>query len=356
MSIKVVIKPLEPNIPGQAQMRIKNWGAEINNLEFKVQGNQDKGYLNGARGEWSNSEFWFTLSAVEQDSEGLLIAIGADLLDPLLENIGGAYIVTMRNSAGEEQQGRLKITGQLLPSTALGSSKAHQASGGLATPLAPPVQETIAEPELELALDSDALEIEPALVEVVAEPEPVIPAAQQLAPANKKGSGKIMLIVIVLLLLLIALAGAAWWFLQQKPALPGGSAVASSPVAASPAIEKESSAGVCALASMQKEDELIFIQNCLRESNDSNALLAVIQQAKANNHCGIAQRLYANRAQSGDAVIALAYAKEYDPQFFAANDCFKEANTETAVYWYETVLLNEPNNTEAAQRLEELVQ
>ena len=133
MSIKVVIKPLEPNIPGQAQMRIKNWDAEPSGLEFKVQRNQDMGYLNGTSSQWSNSEYWFKLISVTQDAEGLLIHIGADLLDPLLENINANYAVTLRNAQGAASNGRLKVNAGILPSSALGGSKAHEASGVLAT-------------------------------------------------------------------------------------------------------------------------------------------------------------------------------------------------------------------------------
>lgn len=121
-----------------------------------------------------------------------------------------------------------------------------------------------------------------------------------------------------------------------------------------PAVEPVSANSGCALASMGTVDELQFVQSCLQETQDSNTLLAVIQHAKANNHCGIAQRLYANRAQSGDNQIALAYAQEYDPQFYKDNTCFKAADTETALYWYETVLISDPNNAQAMQRAEEL--
>lgn len=342
MSIKVVIKPLEPNIPGQAHMRIKSWDDAATGLEFKVQRNQDMGYLNGAKGKWSNSEYWFELTAVEEDSEGLLISIGPDLLDPLLENVGGAYIVTMRNSNGYKDDGRLKIAAHLLSSTALGGSKVHQASGALETPVA----HVVAEPEL----IAEPEPIPEPIIEPEVEPEPTPEPVQPLpVVADKKSNSKKTLIILLVLLLVLALAGAAWWFYQQKGA--GVSTALGGAVAG-----LSSDSGPCAVANMHADNELQFIQSCLQEAKDSNALLEVIQQAKANDHCGIAQRLYANRAQSGDTVIALAYAKEYDPKFFSANSCFTEANTETAVYWYETVLLNEPDNIEAAQRLEELDQ
>lgn len=361
MRINVRLDSLAPNIPGQAQMSIKNWSGEVSGLKFTVQRHQDLGYLNGVQHDWSNSEYWFQLSSVEQDGEFLRVNIGADLLDPLLEDINANYRITLRNNDGVNQSGTLKIASSLLPSSALGSSQAHQASGHLSSPVSASVPEPQAEPqpEPEFSLDLPAEEPEPQIVveeqTPVAAAEPVVSAPPAPSPQASNSSSKRVLIIILLVLLLLAIAGAAWWFLQKKDSVTSPVAVVeqSAAGASSPA---PVAAGVCSLASMQAHDELTFIQNCLQESNDSQALLEVIGQAKANSHCGIAQRLYANRAQSGDALIALAYAKEYDPEFFVANDCFKEANTETAVYWYETVLLNQPDNAEAAQRLEGLVQ
>lgn len=357
MRINVRLDSLAPNIPGQAQMSIKNWSGEVSGLKFTVQRHQDLGYLNGVQHDWSNSEYWFQLSSVEQDGEFLRVNIGADLLDPLLEDINANYRITLRNNDGVNQSGTLKIASSLLPSSALGSSQAHQASGHLSSPVAASVPEP--QPEPEFSLDLPAEESEPQIVveeqTPVAAAEPVVSAPPAPSPQASNSSSKRVLIILLLVLLLLAIAGAVWWFLQKKDTATSPVApVAQTEVGVSPPAAV--AAGVCSLASMQAQDELSFIQNCLQESNDSQALLEVIGQAKANSHCGIAQRLYANRAQSGDALIALAYAKEYDPEFFVANDCFKEANIETAVYWYETVLLNQPDNAEAAQRLEGLVQ
>lgn len=352
MSIRVDIEPLAQNIPGKAQMRIRGWSEETTGLAFKVQRNQDMAYLNGESGAWNSREFWFEIPAAEQDTNGLLIALADDVLDPLLKNINVAYMLFLRNSEGDEASGVAKVSSVLLPSSAGGSKESNQASGLMKTAAATPAAAIKVEPALE-TVQAPAPEPEPEVViepelepELILEPEPepevkVQPALMQAKPAavKKKGFAKIILIV----LLAVLLAAVAWWLYQQKGA-GLGDAIAN----------LGADTGACSVANMQQEDELQFIQSCLQEANDSKALLKVIQQAKANDHCGIAQRLYANRAQSGDTLIALAYAKEYDPKFFSANSCFTEANIETAVYWYETVLLNQPDNTEAVQRLEEL--
>lgn len=100
-------------------------------------------------------------------------------------------------------------------------------------------------------------------------------------------------------------------------------------------------------------DELSFIQGCLKSEPNTDQILEVIQQAKAAKACGIAQRLYANKAQGGNARIAFAYAREYDRQFVQEGGCFS-IDSDNAIYWYEIGLGLDPNNAEARARLEEL--
>ena len=100
-------------------------------------------------------------------------------------------------------------------------------------------------------------------------------------------------------------------------------------------------------------DELSFIQGCLKSEPNTDQILEVIQQAKVAKACGIAQRLYANKAQGGNARIAFAYAREYDRQFVQEGGCFS-VDSDNAIYWYETGLGLDPNNAEARARLEEL--
>lgn len=343
MRINVRLIPLTPNIPGQAQMCIRNWEGAHQGLSFSVQRNQDGNFLDAAQNTWSSSPYWFELGQLDDSAEDVSVSVGADLIDPILENINANYRITVRDSSGAQGIGILKADTSLLPSSALGSSQAHLATGKLASPTPVAEPEPVVEPEPEVIAEPVIEAVEP---EPIPEPEPeVLPepvAPQPVAPAPAKKGGKGILIAIIVLLLLAAIGAAVWWFLNQKPAAPAS--------AETPA------AGACSIESMGTQSETAFLQSCLAESKDSQTMLQVIQQAKANNHCGIAQRLYANRAQSGDNTIALAYAKEYDPKFYKANDCFKEADKSTASYWYETVILNEPTNAEAKQRLEELAQ
>ncbi len=105
---------------------------------------------------------------------------------------------------------------------------------------------------------------------------------------------------------------------------------------------------------MAAQGELEFVQACMKQNPDTGTVLATIAAAIESGHCGVAQRLYANRGRAGDMRIALAYAREYDPQDHHPNACFKEPDAATAAYWYDAVLSIDPENAQARQRFEEL--
>ena len=198
------------------------------------------------------------------------------------------------------------------------------------------VEPVIVEPEI----------TEPEIVEPkdeITDPEPdeaaVLPAPEP-EPAKKKGLNPLFIVLPILALLAILAAGA--WFFMKSNAM------------SAPEIVEDSAASIdmsCSIAGLSSQSELSFVQNCIQQDMSSEQLLAVINGAKEAEQCGVAQRLYANRAQSGDVLIALAYAKEYDPEFHQPNACFTEPDNDTASYWYETVLAVEPDNQQAQQRL-----
>lgn len=327
MGIKVEVLPLDVNTPGQARLRISGWNGASEGLVFCVQSSQSREFLQPAA-QWSNVAHWFTLDAVVrvEEADALETRIGPDLLDPLLAASSNAnFRVELSNpSLGQTDVGMMRFDKSLVASIAGVPGKAPE-------PVAPaPVP--AAEPEPAAA--------EP-LVETAATPEPV-PAAQPStapAPATKNR----WLLPLALLLVLLAVAGGAgwWWFTQQpKPTAEVAEVVA----AEQP----------CTLESMQSQAELAFVQSCMQKAPDSAALLEVITLAKANDKCAVAQRLYANRAQSGDIQIATAYAHEYDPKFHQPSECFKAPDNATAAYWYETILGFDENNALAKQRFEEL--
>lgn len=231
-------------------------------------------------------------------------------------------------------RGVIRLLGNILASSAQGSSSRETDVRQVNDE---PIQETLVQLEQETAIVESVTP--PPLNDTETAPEivteNVIPS--EITPNTEKSAikkSKILPLIILLIALLIIASVAAWFFLQNKDGNGASSANA--------ACEVKSGA-----------DEIAFIQECLKTNPDTKQLLAIINDAKKNNACGVAQRLYANKAQGGNAEIAFTYAKEYDEAFSKGEGCFK-LDKETALYWYETGLNADPNNAEAKQRVAEL--
>ncbi len=345
MSIRVDLLALEPTIPGQARLAVKKWRGASERLEFSIQRNQDQLYLQGDR-HWSNNPFWFQVPRFNQgaDDEVLETPVGPEVVDPLLEGSGSSnFRIELRElDGGLADEGVVRPAQGLLSSIAGGETRALYDGGNLSATPETPAAEIPDLPTLELP--------EPQPAESISvEPEPVVAGPASPEPAAKKRS---LLPLILGLLVLLAIALGLWFWLK-KPAIEAP--VETPPVATEPAAVSEPvAAGPCTLESMASQSELSFVQNCIRQAPDSAALLEIIATAKQAGHCGIAQRLYANRAQAGDVQIAHAYAREYDPEFHQPSTCFAEPDAATAAYWYETILASAPDDAQAQQRFEEL--
>ncbi|CAI8789030.1 Sel1 repeat family protein [Pseudomonas sp. IT-P44] len=341
MPIRVDLLALEPNVPGRACLTVKKWQGGEEQLEFSIQRNQDGFYLQDQQA-WSNNPFWFKVSrfTVAASGEALEAQVGPEVVDPLLEGSANSQfqIELREQSLGHADKGVVRPGVGLLPSTAGGQTRSTYGGADLTAPAAPaPAPEIPEIPELpELILPTAEPEIE---LESVPNEREYTPAP----PPVKKSNKGLLGLALVLVLLLAAAAG--FWFYKRTPA-PAPTVAAAAPAGAD--------AQACTLESMNSLPELTFVQTCIKAAPDSAKLLEIINEAKAGKHCGVAQRLYANRAQAGDALIANAYAREYDPKYLKASECFPVADNATAAYWYETILTQDPNNAEAKQRFEEL--
>lgn len=346
MGIRVDVLPLTVNTPGHAVLRITGWEGASDGLELSLQSSQTHEFLHpGAR--WGNVAHGFKLDALQpvDGAPGLETRIGPELIDPLLEASGTAnFRVELSDpQQGQSDMGMLRINNEVLPST---SGAPQQTPPPLPVPPAPepiaPAPAPVSVPEEPVTI---AVEPEPT-------PEPVINISKPISPAPAKTGNRWLLPLLLVVLLLLA-AGGAWWWFNKQPTAPV-EAPKPEPKTEQPAPPAPTAALPCTLESMQSEGEIPFVQACIQNAPGSAALLEVINQAKASNHCGVAQRLYANRAQGGDIEIASAYAREYDPKYHQPSECFKAPDNATAAYWYETILGFDENNAEAKQRFEEL--
>lgn len=343
MSIYAHIRPTNPPRAGTALLQIRGWEYENYELQFSIQRNQDDHYMRENH-QWGSTLFWFEKSFEKSSEDNCLsCTVGPDILDPLLESPSSAmFYFCLRDTSGNEEGNPLKIFDGLMPSGASGEGVEDAQS--TARTLDPVDIDTV-EPDPEPAEDLTDQE------QVTEPDEPAQLASASTVPTStvmpaKKKPGP--LILLAGLLILAVLAASAWWWFMHNKSTPTTTTAETDPV---PLV---TSAAVCSLEALESDSELAFVQSCIQSNPDSESLLKTIRLARDSGHCGVAQRLYANRAQAGDLLIAHAYAREYDTAHHQPSQCFTAPDDATAAYWYETILAYDPNDTEASQRLKEL--
>ena len=389
------LRPLENHQPGQGKLVIMGWQGPSEGLSLSIQRNQDEQYLQD-QGQWGSQPFKFHLPPLQdEDGKHLAAQVGKQLVDPLLADPHATNLIVLFGPDGNQLgSAPLRLGRGLLPSGASGSSPELNASTALDTPQPPTAApEPAPQPEPKPASEPEAAPVPPveAPASAPAEPEPTPAQPEPEAPPATKG--KRWLWILLAVAILAAIIGAAAWFglaMRDQTAPPAAdeAMVEESLGAEAPeeeSLEEESleeegpeeqnleeqslpeestpdeptptattAAGPCALQRMGEMGELEFIQACTGAGSEAGNMLEVIGEARDNNHCGIARRLYAHQALNGDVDAALAYAREFDPAEHAASACFPEPDIETAIFWYETALAQDPANAEASLRLEEL--
>ncbi|MEJ5062294.1 hypothetical protein WH279_01800 [Erwinia sp. MYb375] len=347
----------QPAAPGTAQLMVRLRGEQaiLSDLTF-ILCNNEQDYLQ-PDGRWGAAQHWFTVAGGYALAGGSGFRLGPTILDPLLANASQVQI-QVKLASGEVRNTTLQLArDELFSSEARGQTGNYSSSSVLPTPepVSPPVAAPVAPP--------------------VVQPAPTAAVSAADKPKGKSTPSRVPLIGIIAgaVLALLLIAAGLWWFLGRDTATPAAadaqqeatSAAAvppasattepsSAPAAGAEKTAETTAASTCTVANLNSQKELDFVQGCVEQKLDSEALLTIIQAAKEAKKCGVAQRLYANRAQGGDSKIAIAYAREYDPESHQPGECFKTADKDTAAYWYETALQAEPDNKQVKQRLEEL--
>lgn len=386
---KIELQPLETNQPGCGQLVIIGWQGTSEGASLDIQRNQDEHFLQND-GAWRSNAFRLHLPALQHTAEGHLSAmVDNKIVDPILESPHATYMVRFYGAdSAQVGRARLRIGQGLMSSGASGTSPDYNASATLDTPpLVSAAPE--AQPSTEPAVaPQPVVEHLPEQEPAPAQPEPVT-AQPEPAPTGKS---RRWLWILLAVLILTAILGATAWFamtmrsqaeppaedsaveerLEEEGAaedetasieapLPNhdsadearGETAPEAPADAEPAPSETAAAvGPCSLQRMSEMGELEFMQTCV--DSEAGNMLEVIGEARDNDHCGIARRLYAHQALNGDVAAALAYAREFDPAQHAPSACFPEPDAETAIFWYETALALDPANAEASLRVEEL--
>ncbi len=342
---------LEGDKPGVAKFLAQKWSGSAD-IDILIQRNQDGYYLSGLN-QWGPEKNWHTVTSMSVENEQLSGLVDEWLVDSLLSQENSVrFLAEIRDKQNQSyiDRGVVNIAETVFPSSALNtqlsiSDETKQntfESDKVASNLVESDDSQPVEPETEeqtIGMENEVI-VEPEMEsEIEVTPTPTITQQEVSASQPTKAKSKLGLIIIIFVILL-TLAGigfAVWYFLfsQDKNSLTS----------------LTQSNSQCNIANVTTDD-LSFIQQCLQSKPDADAVIDVINQAKQANKCNIAQRLYANQSLL-NAKVALLYAKEYDVKFYQDNQCFK-ADKETAIYWYETSLNNDPNNELAKERLAEL--
>lgn len=338
-SLRLFLQPTAT--AGQATLILAGLDPAVGSISLSIKDGENYLQAPTNKHKWGAEKCDFELTNLQAHDKGAMAVVGPEIVDPIVSALASttAFEAVVNVANGGEQPGILVVMGTLLSSAASGDAAKPEVESISPSPQPPaPVEEpapVVVEPEPEP---------EP-------KPEPVVlsAAAAPVTPAPKKSNKGLML--LLLLIVLAAIGAGVWWWLNQPKT---EDAPPPPPPAATEPTETAAPQSACDASQMGTQNDLAFIQACLTEKPDSTQLLQIIQAAKSSGNCSIAQRLYANRSQAGDLVIANAYVKEYDPKFHQASECFAEPNADTAIYWYENILQADPDNAEAKERLAEL--
>ena len=295
-------------------------------IEILIQRNQDSRFL-ASDANWSASQTWHQVDRALSSGEQLVLALGPGIIDPVVENTQMTYLLEVR-CLQTAARGVLRVRDGVLSSHAAGSSNdpVARVSGRVASVVEP----SPAEPEQ--------------VVQVGLEQEPPV------TPPKKSNH----LLWLLLIALVVGIVAAYFIWMALKPAAvstapaaqQSTSSATSAPVAVAPA--------PCSAAALSTaKDDLVFLQECLKTNPEGERVLEVITAAKTAKRCDLVQRLYAFKSQAGDMAVALAYAREFDPQFHQAG-CIASPDKATAIYWYEFVLSSQADNADAKARVQAL--
>ncbi len=338
--LRIAVSPCDRGA-GFALLAISGWSGTSDPKALSLQRNQDQYYLNTGR-EWSSTPVWHDLPAMTKHNDGAISAIvGPNIIDALLASPNSVFLGSVSMADGTTQIARVDLQGQLLGSSAIGSTPTESGSGtGLfdlpqaeADPdPAPstgfedqPVDEHLEEGPREEVHQEEVPQEDsgPSDADTQAEKPPLSAWQPQKEPEPEKENQKekkkpILLMAGGAAAALLILAGSAFLFLQEDE----------TPVPAPPPAP-------CAFDGFQTANADAFIQACIETAPDAADLIAFYDAAVAEEQCDVARKVMTYFAQNGNNDVALEYARRFDPVFHEATACIAEADEETAAYWYE---------------------
>ncbi len=312
MALKIELKG---TTPGFAELAITGGGSDPGPIEIAIQRNQDENYL--AQGEtWQVTPYWHSISSVVETTDGSLVSVGSEIVDPIVASAGMMFLAQVR-SAGINGQQVMKLTGRVLGSGAAGPGQGDEPS---------PTQ------------------LEPQEPTLTPPPPP---------PPPPPGGSKMGLWIALALLLLALAVGAAWYlglFGNRSEPVPEPELLAD-PVLDTPVPEQtEKTEEVEEIGEAGQASPLVNPQppaqqsligraraQALLRSNPPPTPESILSAAAEWENTGDCEAaiIVLNSAAAVDVTASRLLAERYDPASFSEDGCIEAPDAETAIYWYE---------------------
>lgn len=282
--------------PGYGRLRIR--GLRVSGpFDFALMRNRGAEPYLGHGATWQATEVWHAATAFEQVGNDVVIAVGPEIVDPIVNQpaSGVAYLLVVATGTGQER-GTLVVVRPLLSSDAAARESVRTPAPAPPVPPPPP-------------------RVERPPVDVV--PPPLEPLKGGLPPPAPRWRAPVLAAAAALAVLG---AGAGAWYGCLLPGF-GAAGCSAGPAEPPPEAPREAKPGGG--------------RSC--EGLDAPACLEVARAALAAGDLEAARQLFQQAGQLGSVEANNAVARMYDPVSWSAETSpISQADWETAVYWYET--------------------
>ena len=313
MALKI---ELEPAGPGCARLLIGQVSGVPERVALAVQRNN--GNWLGLNRQWQVTPHWHPQFSAEPRPEGLCLAIGAELVDSIIDAGGSPLLVRVRVDELEDA-GVLRIRGELVGSGAAIPAQLVKAVGSTLTP------EPTLEPVAAADLGQDQAETKR------------LPIPPYDTPSGRRSWPWIVLAVAVL----IAVAGlGAWRF--GLVGVPEQTEITPPPFAQVVAdqLQPEPKLEALRLAPATPDPQskpplkgIAFARDFLSGRPAAEVIFARAEQAEKDGDCPAAYALYSGAANQ-DPASAARLARRYDPQTHTPGPCIGAPDIPYAIVYY----------------------
>ncbi len=303
MALKVELSQDEINGPGYGRLRLEGLDPGGGAIGISVKRNQTGEPFLGANTAWHTSEVWQEFSEYDTDKGTVIIPVGPEFVDPIVELPTMMFQLTARTATAKET-GILRQRGRVLASSARGPGETAEAAPPPPPPPPPPEPEPEPEP---------VPEPEP-------EPKPIVSPTPPEAPEPKKRGLAPILIAAAVAMLIIG-GGAAWYFCAI-PGLEGPACQAPEEPVAEPKAPATEEPATSPPETVEPTTPEGFYDRAVALENEGK-----LSQARV---------YYEAAADVGHIEATKRLARMYDPETWSAESSPEpQPNWETATYWWE---------------------